>query len=589
MKRESYNLLSLLFLSVLLNFSPSFCRGQGGGKVQYQEPQTPDFLNVEMDPKKGTTTLYWNVPSKNNTYAQPEGFRILRKRTEATQQVIWEELAVLPASERRYEDNTARGDLASVSYKITAFRVASEKVTGKKWVQDGKGKWVHKEKIYLPKDTIESRPTEEQSTLFLNLDYNSCKDSVTLKWNAYTGWTNTDITYQVMQGETPVWTQLRPGEKVKDVTEVTVRAPQNKSLYYYVEATNEKTKATSKSNLRDILTRQVSSASVMEIDTILSTKHYNQISFKIGKNAKVDHFELYRQDDRDAFVGSLTRKTIWNFTMDDLNKPNAEGFRTGRVKDEGDNENIQAKERFYYIAAFDECKSIIGTSNQPNSIVLKVNNDDRLNKLVWDPLDVRTKEGNKVEYRLYRKLTPDGGEPQTSEFKLVTAGEPLEFVDDVSPLEAAGSRGKRYENKFCYLVKAFELKKNQPNPKNPSLDPEGGPKYWRTRVSISETKCVTLDVRLNMPNAIAPEITGATNGVSRNIFAPNPTVVTDYTMYIYNRAGKLIYTGREWDGKLKNGSFAPEGAYIYRVKLVLPGKAPRTEVGSFMVVYPTAE
>lgn len=59
---------------------------------------------------------------------------------------------------------------------------------------------------------------------------------------------------------------------------------------------------------------------------------------------------------------------------------------------------------------------------------------------------------------------------------------------------------------------------------------------------------------LTTPNAFTP------NSVNNNVF--KPLFIDDYTLFVYNRWGNLIYQGKCWDGNL-----CEQGVYIWNVKL----------------------
>lgn len=59
-------------------------------------------------------------------------------------------------------------------------------------------------------------------------------------------------------------------------------------------------------------------------------------------------------------------------------------------------------------------------------------------------------------------------------------------------------------------------------------------------------------------NAFTPELS------TNNTFSP--FINDDYTMFIYNRWGNLIYQGKSWDGKF-NDNFCEQGVYIWNIRL----------------------
>ncbi|HPX05327.1 MAG TPA: gliding motility-associated C-terminal domain-containing protein [Tenuifilaceae bacterium] len=90
-----------------------------------------------------------------------------------------------------------------------------------------------------------------------------------------------------------------------------------------------------------------------------------------------------------------------------------------------------------------------------------------------------------------------------------------------------------------------------------------------------------------MPNAIDPSDTRSGTIYPRNIFAPIVSFNATYTLTIYNRWGQIVYQGNEgWNGKLSNGTFAPEGAYVYRLEVQTQDAQNLVKTGSLTVIYP---
>ena len=101
--------------------------------------------------------------------------------------------------------------------------------------------------------------------------------------------------------------------------------------------------------------------------------------------------------------------------------------------------------------------------------------------------------------------------------------------------------------------------------------------------------CAVVPV-IGLPTAIAPRPTdgGPTAEGKRMEFRPLSSGTTPYEITIYNRAGQVIFhkENEPWTGKLPNGQYAPEGAYIYNVKLKSEGYKMVERTGSLLVVYP---
>lgn len=71
-------------------------------------------------------------------------------------------------------------------------------------------------------------------------------------------------------------------------------------------------------------------------------------------------------------------------------------------------------------------------------------------------------------------------------------------------------------------------------------------------------------LEIKVPNVFSPNGDG-TNDLFRSQF--NENRFTNYSMYIYNRAGQLIFyadrPAQGWDGRTPSGAKCPEGTYFY--------------------------
>ncbi|MDR0971275.1 MAG: gliding motility-associated C-terminal domain-containing protein [Bacteroidales bacterium] len=80
--------------------------------------------------------------------------------------------------------------------------------------------------------------------------------------------------------------------------------------------------------------------------------------------------------------------------------------------------------------------------------------------------------------------------------------------------------------------------------------------------TAKEKVSIAPDFALYIPNSFMPN----SNGLSSS-FYPVFSLNNDYNMQIFNRWGEKVFettnTIKAWNGKLKNGSLAPEGMYVY--------------------------
>ena len=124
---------------------------------------------------------------------------------------------------------------------------------------------------------------------------------------------------------------------------------------------------------------------------------------------------------------------------------------------------------------------------------------------------------------------------------------------------------------ICYYVQANEYVNDRP-----------------LVTSLSRMVCTEVIPDVVMPNAIDPLSDYSSAGhFTRNNFAPIITFKANYRLTIYNRWGGIVFNGTNegWDGKLANGEYAKEGAYIYRLEVFSETKRTITKTGSLTVIY----
>ncbi|PID90621.1 MAG: hypothetical protein CSA97_01950 [Bacteroidetes bacterium] len=553
--------------------------GPGTNPFMKKKPQKPIFERVNMHPVTGQISVFWKLPPPHKNYPPIEGILLYKVKISESGDKDLVLLKSLPLGVTYVDlpltgDDGANGLEGSQTFALSSYCTAKVETT----VGD---------KVYQVGDQIPSDLTPRQSTMFLEYEYDECVGKMHMKWNPYRGWPGNNVKYEVKLGASSAFANLPThGEPFIDETDVLVDVPGNKKLWFFIRATSQDGKV-SQSNLCNVESpAHQNAAGLLFLDSVVSSPKSNHISYRILPGAFANRFELVRSDDSAAFEAKLTRKVVATVGQEELGP---DGY-AGAADDFDEEENLQKKKRYYYLAAVNNCDQEFAFSNKANSIVLRVSNEGDKNTLVWDTLSVRRpspwpglgKEEQTYypEYYVYRSSTLDGQEPRVKEILKIGQDDTheLKHVDDLADpthgLEGFKGvvEGKRYVNRFCYVVKAYEYV-------SATRD--------RTRISISDEKCIKLNVSVEMPNGIAPLQKSSSLGLQRNLFEPKPELVTEYEMYIYDRSGKLVYTGKQWDGKLSNGDYAREGAYIYRVKIEVPGRTAKVQTGSFMVVYPT--
>ncbi|PIE84077.1 MAG: hypothetical protein CSA07_03760 [Bacteroidia bacterium] len=569
------------------------------------KPRKPILERLDVRPSDGKVTVYWRYPTpdpeKDKNYPPIEGIILYREKVSATGEKDLVRIATvkkisgrtdidLPIDDGSVPDvmgelpsgnvEGVKGNSGPQTFAIASYTTATERteVGGQ---------------VYQVGEKIPSNLTGRHTTMFLEREYDECLGKVRLKWNPYRGWPGNKVTYEVKLSR--FGSSSTYGDPLIDETEAMVDVPVDQDLSIYIQATSsgfdengrpEEKKVSHSSQTSVKGPKKPIARGLLYVEDVKSVGKVNKVNYRILPGAFANRYELVRTDDSSTFEGKLTRKVLTTINQGDLGS----GEYEGSIEDSDDQENLQKKKRYYYLAAVNSCDEEFAVSNKANSIVLRLANQGDKNTLMWDTLSIRPPgryvglSGEQTfysEYYVYRFVKLDGdtvarkkeilkiGRDDSHELKYVDdLADPVQGVEGFKKLH----QGKRYVNEFCYQVEAYEYVSSTET---------------RTRVSTSDMKCIKLNVLVKMPNAIAPLQKSSSLGLQRNLFEPKPELLTEYMMYIYDRAGKLIYTGKQWDGRLSNGDYAREGAYIYRVKIEVPGRTPEVQTGSFMVVYPT--
>lgn len=119
----------------------------------------------------------------------------------------------------------------------------------------------------------------------------------------------------------------------------------------------------------------------------------------------------------------------------------------------------------------------------------------------------------------------------------------------------------------------------------PQTNSSDAPSAHQTVAPKVETSPITPDVTsLSIPNAFAP---ADPNLVNRTFRIVSNTSITSFSLYIYNRGGRLVYHTTDinafWDGT-HNGTDVPQGAYVYVIHYSDQEGAPQILKGTVTLI-----
>jgi hypothetical protein len=177
-------------------------------------------------------------------------------------------------------------------------------------------------------------------------------------------------------------------------------------------------------------------------------------------------------------------------------------------------------------------------SNSANNIILNGSISVLSAQLEWN--EYRDWAGNVQQYRVIRTI---GRLNQVTD--TLGGGVNTFYNDDLNRMVNYLDPS---EGLVCYSVVATE---------NPNL-------YGVQGESQSNQICFSINPGVRIPNAFIPNDAEAENQVFEPVFSFLPE---HYEMIIYNRMGSKIWEGTgPWNGRA-NGSYVPEGVYVYYIRV----------------------
>ncbi len=480
----------------------------GAAAQNGDRPDSPDLKRVTVDTATGHAWIYWS-PSPS-----PE---VIANIIFINQNNVWIPVDTVSDATTDFENTFSNANHFPESYVISAL---------------------------APPDK-ESPLTKEHTTIFLTLQFDSCRAELNLSWTPYIGWADSLEYYNISRntdgGSFSIIDSLPP--EIISFTDTTIEAYVN--YCYYIQA-NHKNGLTSTSNKVCKYTQMPRIPGFINADyaTINPENSEVSLSFTIDPLSEIYHYKLLRTDDPNGMYDTIAdfadhSSEILTYTdrPEDLSSP------------------------FYYrLAAINPCNRIIVRSNIASTMILTVNNEDALNYLTWTP-NIGWK-GGVEKYEVYRKT-------------MVNPSELIDIVDvyvtSYTDNELDSLIFEIYDLKFCYFIKAVE---GQDNP------------HGISGISTTAVNCVVLQSKIFIPNAFTPNGDGINDAWKPKLsFTPKT-----YHLVIKNRWGNIIFESRDsyesWDGSYMGGTIVQEGTYIYFLRVTTGEGKEILRKGLVNVVFP---
>jgi gliding motility-associated-like protein len=404
-------------------------------------------------------------------------------------------------------------------------------------------------------DNLNRRPyVDAPNNILLNLkqsDFDTCNYSITIKWSKFYGWASSDIRkykiwYRIGTGPFKFSWKNGTDNYFHDTTAViTVNYSGqpgqhllfNTNYSFQIEEVNE-TRSISAffSNIRSINTDIATKPEYINADGTLISGDNKTIQLSFTKdNSPLHKYKVLRSDSYDGVYSILhsfenTMPTIIDFdTIDAVNK-----------------------QYYYKIEAFNNCWVKVGESNIESNILLKGQQNQNVNNLYWT--GYQKFAGNLGPYYVFRSMQP----------------KPLVYFTTTTDTLASDRLDTIAEKGILEL--SYYVIANEAN----------NPYGLEGRISRSNTITITIDQKITMPDFFTPK------GLNPYIKPPVSFYAKDFKFTIYNRWGTKVFettvsNSNGWDGKV-NGSYAPQGTYIYYLKVVGTDNAVLEQKGTFLLI-----
>jgi len=381
------------------------------------------------------------------------------------------------------------------------------------------------------------------TTIFLEAGQDSCKYTVTLSWLPYLGW-GTSVKYY------EVYYSLDSSKGYKlygnaTGTNFTLSDLLNfKKYFFFVRAVkNSSTRITSSSNRITLTTQFQKVFNYVYIKTVSVVGNSIQVDWATSNDNEVGYFELYR--------GKNTGQ------MKLITRINGGGLVNGLYTYVDSDVDPSTDIWFYKVIVYNTCGHEAGISNIPHNILLNLTKVGRTKNLTWNMYDQWS--GGVFLYNVLR--TVENSNPTS---QLIGFESPLGLsytdVDSFSDYVRPG---------VCYQIKALEGDSD---------------KFGFRAESFSNTVCYIDPPIVFIPNAFVPD-----EGVNK-VFKPvvSLTDTVNSVMSIYNRWGELIFKTNHiiegWDGKTKDGNWAPSNVYMYVIEVIGLDNTPHAYTGLFTLL-----
>jgi gliding motility-associated-like protein len=381
------------------------------------------------------------------------------------------------------------------------------------------------------------------TTMHLTTAYDSCTRTMTLDWTPYLGWTSV-VRYEIYVSIDNGAFSLIKEESGDVLTTDQNFIEKNRRYCYFVQAVrNDNQRSLSNITCRDV--RHAIPPGYIDIEyASVDTTGANMIdlAFYIDPSGEVNDFQLFRARPGTPFAGQQVFSDVTGnqFTYTD--------------------QVIGTDRRYLYMLySLDVCNNPEIASDTAGNIVLDAYANGLQSILQWNAYEEY--EAGVKNYHVYRITNQ-----QQKDLIISLDARDTSFTDDLGLVT-----GATIQDQVCYYIVAEEND-------NYTLGDKG--------FSYSNTVCISVVPEILMPNAFTPNNDGRNDEIK-----PVLTFIPEqYIFKVFDRWGSLVFETTDplaaWDGKIKGRARAPEGVYIYYIRLTTASGIEVEQKGQITVFYP---
>ncbi len=368
---------------------------------------------------------------------------------------------------------------------------------------------------------------DPHNTIFLQSEFNTCQQTITLRWNIYKNWQNPIETQEVWlsrNGDPPQMVGTVDGNQDNFVFQ---NANDGENYCFYINAIEQNTGNFAASNVVCLSPDFVQPMRNIRIKNVSVTADDDiEITWVWDANAELNEAGLFSN-----FEGNDVIETT-PLTISPLFFENTFLF---------ENAEPDKKEWNFSIGTIDQCGTTFNSLNAaPVFLTVNPATQGQINDLIWTAPELPFSEI--IEYQIFKSAGN-----QTIFLNTVDAGT-LTYSDALSADDLN-------VEKVCYYILARTI----------FTYPDGTKAEVFSR---SNTACATQDVQIFLPNAFAPR---GRNQIFKPVFSFGQT--KSYEFKIFNRWGGLIFQTNDpetgWNGK-QDGKDVPQAVYTYALKIIQP-------------------